>query len=140
MKKKSTLLKEQPSGSVPDCLLWELVRNNHAHLKKTLTRNFSLESHNVVSQHSPKFTGYAHKPVVDLKLNSNGSLVHYKTRNLANTRRPSSKSFHKTLPKSPLFLSYLRKSLRKNRPDLLRPVLKKFVMLSRSSTDEKQES
>ncbi|UVC54252.1 60S ribosomal protein L28 [Theileria orientalis] len=140
MKKKSSLLKEQPSGSVPDCLLWELVRNNHAHLKKTITRNFSLESHNVVSRHSPKFTGYSHKPVVDLKLNSNGSLIHYKTRNLANTRRPSSMSFQKTLPKSSLFLNYLRKSIRKHRPDLLRPVLMKFSMLSRSSTDEKQES
>ncbi|BAM40965.1 60S ribosomal protein L28 [Theileria orientalis strain Shintoku] len=140
MKKKSSLLKEQPSGSVPDCLLWELVRNNHAHLKKTTTMNFSLESHNVVSLHSPKYTGYAHKPLVDVNLNTNGSLVHYKTRNLANTRRPSTKSFQKTLPKSSLFLNYLRKSLRKHRPDLLNPVLKKFTLLSRYSTDEKQES
>uniref|UniRef100_A0A3B0NEY0 60S ribosomal protein l28, putative n=1 Tax=Theileria annulata TaxID=5874 RepID=A0A3B0NEY0_THEAN len=140
MKSKSLRTLGPQSGTVPDCLLWELVRNNHAFLKKSRTTTFSLESHNLLSKHSPRFTGYTNKTSYDVVLNSTGSLITLKRSNVRNSRRPSSKTSVKSLKKSLELVDSLKSTVKKDRPDLADLVALKFTMLTKSKTEEKPES
>ncbi|XP_955276.1 60S ribosomal protein l28, putative [Theileria annulata] len=150
MKSKSLRTLGPQSGTVPDCLLWELVRNNHAFLKKSRTTTFSLESHNLLSKHSPRFTvltqfcitfvGYTNKTSYDVVLNSTGSLITLKRSNVRNSRRPSSKTSVKSLKKSLELVNSLKSTVKKDRPDLADLVARKFTMLTKSKTEEKPES
>ncbi|EAN31349.1 Ribosomal L28e family protein [Theileria parva strain Muguga] len=140
MKGKSLRTNVPYSGTVPDCLLWELLRNNHAFLKKSRTTTFSLESHNLLSRHCPRFTGYTNKPSYNVVLNSTASLVTFKKNNLKNSRRPSSKISVKTLIKSLKLLDSVKTTVRKDRPDLTELLARKFTMLVKSKTEDKFET
>ncbi|CDR96439.1 hypothetical protein, conserved [Babesia bigemina] len=48
---------EYPAGQAPDCLVWEIVRDNHAHLHHAVHKRFSKERFNIMAVHTPRFSG-----------------------------------------------------------------------------------
>lgn len=47
-----------PAGTAPDYLVYKLIKNNHAFLKKRGIHEFSLESHNVTGKNTFAYTGW----------------------------------------------------------------------------------
>ncbi|EKX73286.1 60S ribosomal protein L28, putative [Theileria equi strain WA] len=129
----------QVSCHAPDCLVWEITRKSHAFLKKSGFTEFSLEPFNLVGKNTPKYTGFSHKPVLDIVLTSNGSLAIQKTRKLLETRSPANNKSAKKVAKCLKNLPSLRKTVREHRPDLAKDFLLKFVKLVHAKTDDKSE-
>ncbi|KAK2196030.1 Ribosomal L28e-Mak16 [Babesia duncani] len=134
-----SIVKREPCGYAPDCLIFEIIKNNHAFIKKSGHKTFSLESHNVIGKNSATYTGFCHKPAVNISLGSAGTKIYYDSRHLKKTRRPQRMSKTIVLTKSLDELKRLRTLLRNSRPDVAKDVLVKFAKLTRAKCEEKSE-
>ncbi|GIX62195.1 60S ribosomal protein L28 [Babesia caballi] len=127
---------ELPAGFVPDCLVWEIVKHNHAFLFNSQHQRFSKERYNIMGKNTPQFSGLLQKSVMNLELAQSGAKVILRNMNLQDSRRPRSRVRAMRLSKCLSHMDFLRKFVRQSRPELTKPFLQKYVKLTHAKLDE----
>ncbi|ORM41066.1 uncharacterized protein BXIN_0381 [Babesia sp. Xinjiang] len=130
---------ELPAGVVPDCLVWELVKDNNAHLFKSGTASFTKERYNIMAKNTPVYSGLLQKGVMDIELAQSGSKILFKSMKLQDVRRPRSRTHLKKLSRSLAHVDYLRKISDETRPDLTPLLLQKYAKIAKAKIDVKLE-
>ncbi|GBE59496.1 60S ribosomal protein L28 [Babesia ovata] len=130
---------EYPEGRAPDCLVWEIVKDNHAHLHHAVHRRFSKERFNITGMNTPKFSGLLQKNAVDLGLSPSGAKIFIHYAHAARSVRPGSSTRVMKLSKSMSHADRLRDFVDPSRYEIMPALVAKLEKLTHTRHDERSD-